>query len=331
MPFPSRSSGPSTSDRLPGSDRSARSGRPVRSGRSARVRNRAAYLFLTPATVLFLAFLVAPICYAVVLSTRASTVTGGGIGVRVERFVGLRNYRDALSDPELWQSMVRLLWYGLIVVPVMLGCALLFALLLDARRVRAKRFSRIAIFLPYAVPGVVATLLWGFLYLPDISPLHDLFGLVGLAAPDPLGPELVIGAVANIAIWGGTGFNMIVLYTSLRAVPSELYDAARIDGCGEIGLATRIKIPLLVPALVMTGIFSLIATLQVYSEPATLRPLTNTISSTWVPLMKVYRDAFVNGDPYLAAATSVVLALGTLVVSLGLLRVLQDRAFGEER
>jgi multiple sugar transport system permease protein len=124
---------------------------------------------------------------------------------------------------------------------------------------------------------------------------------------------------------------MIVLYTSLRALPTELYDSARIDGCSERQIATRIKIPLLTPALVMTAIFSLIATLQVFSEPQTLTPLTNVISSTWMPLMKVYRDAFINNDIYSAAATSVVLALATLVISLGILTVLQKRAFGEDR
>ncbi len=95
---------------------------------------------------------------------------GGLIGRKVESFVGLENYRDALSDPELLASLGRLAIYGGIVVPTMLGLALLFALLLDSPVVRFARFSRIAIFLPYAVPGVIASLLWGFLYLPDAEP-----------------------------------------------------------------------------------------------------------------------------------------------------------------
>ncbi len=99
--------------------------------------------------------------------------------------------------------------------------------------------------------------------------------------------------MANIAIWGGVGFNMLVMFTALRAVPPELYDAARVDGCSEVQLALRIKIPMIAPALVMTGVFSLIATLQVFSEPMTLEPLSNVLQSTWVPLMKIYSDAFV--------------------------------------
>jgi multiple sugar transport system permease protein len=291
----------------------------------------AAALFLLPAAVLFVLFLVVPIGYAIYLSLHAQRVHGGLIGRRREVFVGLDNYRSALADPELWHSLLRLAYYGLLVVPVMLGLALAFALLLDVPTVRLRRFSRIAIFLPYAVPGVIATLLWGFLYLPGVSPIRYAAEHLSLPAPNFFGVHSVFASVANVAVWGGVGFNMIVLYTSLRAIPPELYDAARVDGCGERALAFRIKIPLLTPALVMTTIFSLIATLQVFSEPMTLRPLTNLIPSTWMPLMKVYRDAFVNGDLYSAAATSVLLALATLAVSLGLLRLLQARAFGEDR
>ena len=123
---------------------------------------------------------------------------------------------------------------------------------------------------------------------------------------------------------------MVVIYTSLRALPAELYDAARVDGCNEWMLALRIKVPLLVPSLVLTGVFSLIATLQVFSEPMTLRPLSNALDSAWVPLMKVYRDAFVRNDIYSAAATSVVIAVVTFALSYGFLKLVGSRAFTQE-
>jgi multiple sugar transport system permease protein len=288
-------------------------------------------LFLLPAAVLFVLFLVVPIGYAIVLSLHGERITGGLLGRRHEVYVGLANYRSALTDPELYHSLLRLVVYGLLVVPIMLGLALAFALMLDVPAARLRRVSRLAIFLPYAVPTVIATLLWGFLYLPGISPFRYAAEHLGLPAPNFFGAHSIFGSVANVAIWGGVGFNMIVLYTSLRAIPPEIYDAARVDGCGERQIAFLIKIPLVTPAIVMTTVFSLIATLQVFNEPMTLRPLTNLIPSTWVPLMKVYRDAFINGDIYSAAATSVVLALATLVLSLGFLRLLQARAFGEDR
>ena len=88
--------------------------------------------------------------------------------------------------------------------------------------------------------------------------------------------------------------------------------------------------PIVAPALVMTALFSMVATLQVFAEPTTLRPLSNTLSTSWTPLMKVYRDAFTRDDIYSASASSIVIALATLVISFVFLRVVQRRAFGQE-
>ncbi|QYC42911.1 sn-glycerol-3-phosphate transport system permease protein UgpA [Nonomuraea coxensis DSM 45129] len=283
------------------------------------------YLFLTPAVVLFTLFLAVPIGYTFHLAMRRTKVSGLGLGkgARREVFVGFDNFSAALADAELWQGWLRVLGYGALVLVVMLGLALLFALLLDSARVRLARFSRIAIFLPYAVPGVAATLLWGFLYLPSLSPIRSVLDA------DLLGATTVTYSMANVAVWGGTGFNMLVLYTTLRAIPRDLYEAARLDGASELQIAVRVKIPILTPAIILTTVFSIIATVQVFTEPTTLRPLTNTISSTWSPLMKVYRDAFITGDLYSAAATSIVIAAVSLVLSFGFLRVVRNHAFGE--
>jgi multiple sugar transport system permease protein len=291
----------------------------------ARTASAVPYLFLAPAMALFTLFMAVPIVYTAYLSLRRTKVSGLGLGKgsRREVFAGLDNYTATLADGELWAGWLRVLGYGLLVLVVMLGLALLFALLLDSAHVRLARFSRVAVFLPYAVPGVAATLLWGFLYLPSLSPIRQVLDV------DLLGSGTVVLSMANIAVWGGVGFNMLVLYTALRAVPRTYYEAARIDGASEIQIALRIKIPILLPAIILTTVFSIIATIQVFTEPTTLRPLTNTISSTWSPLMKVYRDAFVTGDLYSAAATSIVIAAISLVLSFGFLRVVRDRAFGE--
>jgi multiple sugar transport system permease protein len=297
------------------------------------VPHRVPYAFLTPVIVLFLLTMLLPIGYTVYLSLRRVRVRGLGLGggPRREVFAGLANYRAALRDPELWRGAVRVLAYGAILVPVMLGLALLFALLLDAPRVRFGRFSRLAIFLPYSVPAVIGSLLWGFLYLPTTSPAREPLARLGLPVPDVLGSTSIYLAVANIALWGGVGFNMIVILTALRAVPAEIYESARLDGCTETQLALRVKVPMVTPALIMTTIFSSIATLQVFTEPTTLRPLTNSLSSTWTPLMNIYQDAFTRGDIYGAAASSVLLAALTVLFSFGLLRLVGPRAFGQEQ
>ncbi|MET7982788.1 MULTISPECIES: sugar ABC transporter permease [unclassified Streptomyces] len=292
----------------------------------------APYGFLLPATILFVLFFALPIGYAIWLSLHKVQVKGLGLGAgaRSEVWAGLRNYTDALTDSELVDGALRVAGYGAIVVPVMLGLALLFALMLDTEKVRLAPFTRLAIFLPYAIPGVVAALLWGFLYLPDVSPFYFVLQKFGLPQPNLLDGGPLYLALSNIAVWGGTGFNMIVIYTSLRAIPSEVLEAAKLDGATPLQTALRIKIPMVAPSLVLTFFFSIIATLQVFSEPTTLKPLTNSVSTTWSPLMKVYRDAFNTGDIYAAAAEAVIIAVVTLVLSFGFLRAANSRTKQEE-
>ncbi|WP_210588705.1 carbohydrate ABC transporter permease [Streptomyces sp. GESEQ-35] len=287
----------------------------------------APYAFLLPALILFVLFFALPIGYALWLSFRKVKVSGLGLGAgaRSEVWAGVENYTDALTDSELLDGALRVLGYGCIVVPVMLGLALLFALMMDTDKVRLAPFTRLAIFLPYAIPGVVAALLWGFLYLPDVSPFYFVLDKLGMPQPDLLDGGPLYLALSNIAVWGGTGFNMIVIYTSLQAIPAEVHEAAKLDGATPLQTALRIKIPMVAPSLVLTFFFSIIATLQVFSEPTTLKPLTNSVSTTWSPLMKVYQDAFGKGDIYAAAAQAVIIALVTLVLSFGFLRAANRR------
>jgi len=301
----------------------------VKQTRRATAPRLAPYAFVAPAVVFFAALLLVPIGYTLYLSFEKSQVSGLGLGAGARRqvFAGLSNYSAALADPAFAASLLRVLVYSLILVPVMLGLALLFALLLDARRVGFQRFARLSIFLPYAVPTVIASLLWGFLYLPTVSPFPAILARLGLAMPNLFASRTALFSVANIGVWGGTGFNMIVMYTALRAVPAELYEAARIDGASQIQIALRIKIPMIAPALVLTGVFSIIATLQVFNEPQTLAPLTNTISPDWMPLMKVYDLAFNDNNSYEAAALSLVIAAAMFVLSFGLLRASNKRVF----
>ncbi len=294
--------------------------------------NPTPYAMLAPAAILFLVFMAAPIVYTLILSLQKTEVQGLGLGsgARKTVFAGFSNYAAAFSDPDFLASAGRVGLYGLILVPAMLVLALVFALLLDSKRTRLAGFSRVVIFLPYAVPAVISSLLWGFLYLPSVSPFVDLANALNLPSPDVLSQGTVIFAIANIALWGGVGFNMVVMYTALKAIPTDLYEAARLDGASEIRVALAIKIPIILPSLIMTAIFSLIATLQVFAEPTTLKPLTNSISSTYTPLMKVYRDAFIRNDVNSASATSIIIAVTIFALSFVFLRVVQRRAFQEE-
>jgi multiple sugar transport system permease protein len=291
--------------------------RPVSDGLApaARVRRRRRrsllpLFLLAPAVVLLLLFTVAPGLYAVYLSFLKAKVGGGLLGDEnpTAVFAGLQNYRDTVADAEFWHGILRMLTVAVIGVPATIFFSTLFALCLDAKRARLVGFARLAIFLPYAVPGVVASLLWGFIYLPATSP-------IGGASFNYFGTREVFFSVANVAVWGVLGFNMVVIYTSLRGLPRDLFEAAELDGAGELQIALRIKLPLLAPTLTLVTVFSLIGALQLFNEPTTLKPIANAISSTWVPLLRVYTDAFVNNDIYQGAATSFLLIVMTVTAT----------------
>jgi multiple sugar transport system permease protein len=283
-------------------------------------------VLLLPAVALFLVFTVAPGGYAIYLSFMKQKAGGGLFGTvdPTTVFAGLENYRAAFGDAEFWHSIGRMLLVAVIGVPATIFFATLFALCLDAKRTRLAGFSRLAIFLPYAVPGVVATLLWGFMYLPATSP-------IGGATVDYFGSHTVFFSVANVAVWGVLGFNMVVIYTSLRGLPRELFQAAELDGASELQIALRIKLPLLAPTLTLVTVFSLIGALQLFNEPTTLKPVTNAISSTWVPLMRVYTDAFVDNDIYRGAAASFLLIVLTVAATVAANMVLRLIARRSER
>jgi multiple sugar transport system permease protein len=270
----------------------------------------------------------------VYLSTQKSEVQGLGLGRNGRRqvFAGFGDYTSVLHDSEFWHSVLRALVYGCILIPLMLGLAAVFALILDAQRVRFQRLGRIAIFLPYAVPTIIGSMLWGMMYLPSVSPfnsiLHSWFGGGGI---DFFGSHVVYLSIANIGVWGGTGFNMMVLYTALRSLPQEVYEAARLDGSGELQIALRIKLPMIRPSVIMTAIFSTIATLQVFNEPNTLHQISyGVVSATWTPLMKVYHDTYTGNDIYAGSAESIIIAVLMFAVSLVVLRLTNRQTFGGE-
>lgn len=301
-------------------------GRPASSNSFILRHTLTAYLFILPFGVLFILFFLVPILYAIYQSLFRSERSGLGLGAATVSFNSLGNYVDVFHDPNFFSGVGRVLLYGIVQVPVMLGLALLLALLLDSTVVRFKPFFRLAFFVPYAIPGIIAALLWGYLYDPSLSPIVKGISSLGLGTPDFLGPQSVLWAIANIATWAWAGYNMLIIFAALQAIPGEIYESARIDGCSGWRIAWYIKIPLVAPALVLTGIFSIIGTLQLFNEPQVLSAISNNISSSFTPNFYAYYTAFGNNNYYYAAAMAVVLALVTFVFSFGFLRITQRQA-----
>lgn len=278
-------------------------------------------IFVAPFGVLYALFYVIPIGFAVYQSL-LTVERQGTFGAAVQVFGGLSQYVRVFQASAFWESIARVLLFGIVQVPVMLGLALLFALLLDSPLLRGKKFFRLAFFAPYAVPGVIAAIMWGFLYTPSLSP----FGAVTKSI-DPLSGDVVLWSIANIVTWVYVGYNMLIIYSSLLAIPQEIYEAAKLDGANNAQIALRVKVPLVMPAIILTAVFSIIGTLQLLAEPQTLRSFSSAINSTYTPNLAVYTTAS-TPNYNLAAAFSVILALATFVLSFVFLKLTQRRAFG---
>jgi multiple sugar transport system permease protein len=195
----------------------------------------------------------------------------------------------------------------------MLGLALVFALLLDSGAAWFTTVFRLGFFVPYAVPAVVAALIWGYLYGPTFGPFSQMADYLGLPAPAFLSEGWMLPSIANIMTWQFTGYNMIILYAALQAVPQEVRDAGAVDGAKDWQIALYIRIPLIFPALLLTGVFSIIGTFQLFNEPQILQALApGVIGNNYTPNLYAYSLAFTNQDYNYSAAVS--FALGAVVV-----------------
>jgi multiple sugar transport system permease protein len=183
------------------------------------------------------------------------------------------------------------------------------ALLLDAASQRMADRFRLPLLVPYMIPGIVATLIWIYLYSPAVGPLTPFFRLFGIDADFYSGSVIWI-SIGNLIAWSSIGFNMLIVYSALRAVPPEIYDSARIDGASEWRVAWSIKVPLVRRSLVLTTVLSIIGNLQIFSDPVLFRSMTpQTVTRDFTPIMAIYDWAFNQGEFNYAAALSVILAL----------------------
>jgi multiple sugar transport system permease protein len=281
---------------------------------------RAPWLLLAPFLILFILTFVLPIFVAVLSSFTKVSRSGlfGETGVKSE-FAWFSNYAQALADGSFVASIGRMLLFGIVQVPIMIALCTLLALMLESASAKWPGFFRAAYFLPYGVPGVIATILWSFLYVPGLSPLFDIAGLVGLT-PDFLGANSVLWSIANIVTWSYTGYNMLIIVAQLKAIPVELYEAAKVDGASTLRVALSIQLPLIKPALVLTTVFSIIGTLQLFAEAQVLKTVAPAIDSQYTPNLSAYTTAFAYNDYNVASAQAVLIAVAAFTLSFAFLK-----------
>lgn len=281
-----------------------------RRSRAQAGQTRAAWALVIPFLIVFAAFLVVPLGYSAYLSLFTSKLVGGDV------FSGFANYTQALHDPSFWAGLRRVALFLVIQMPIMLGVSIFIALALDSGRVRGGKLVRLLVFLPYAVPGVVATLMWGYLYGTNFGLITQIFQHLGLTPPNLLSSGSILGATMNIVCWEFIGYNMIVLYAALRSVPAEIYEAAEVDGAGQWRIAWSIKLPALRPAIMLTVIFSIIGSFQLFNEPNLLFNISpNTVGTDFTPNLYAYNLAFRDQETNYAAAIAFLLGIVIVVVS----------------
>jgi multiple sugar transport system permease protein len=308
--------------RSPSGSLLVQSAEPRRRGRSAWIhrRDRRGVVFVVPFILAFLLFSIAPLGYAIYTSLYTSKLIGG------TSYSGLANYSSTFGTGEFWSGLLRVIIFGAIQIPVMLVIAFFFATMFDLGVAKAGGFFRVIFFIPFAVPAVVASVMWSFLLEPQFGPFTHLANVLGFANTNFLGPNLIFPVLIVIVIWEWTGYNMVILYTALKSVPRELIEAAVLDRTPMWKIVLKVKLPMVRPAIVLLAFLNVIGALQLFTEPIILAYYApESISNYYTPVLYLYNTA-IGGQQYnLAAAGAVLFGIIIVVLSVGSLIIRRRR------
>ncbi|NUQ97941.1 MAG: sugar ABC transporter permease [Streptomyces sp.] len=287
-----------------------------------RQRTWAPYVFISPFYLLYGLFMVVPILIGLYLSC----TEWAGLGK--PRWVGLRNYRDLLSDHSFWTAVSNTALYVVFTMCVVIPASLLIAQALNARGLRGRDLFRLAYFMPVVISPIVITLIFGLLFDTQYGLLnalgHALFGFGGI---DWLGsPGWARVTVVILVLWRWTGYLSIFFLAGLQNVPRELYEAAAIDGAGAFNRFRNVTLPCLRPVTAFVAVTVLVSTAQIFEEPFLLTqggPGESTLSVA----MFIFRAGFQRQQLGYAAAAGVLLFVAVFVLgrlAMGLLGVGRD-------
>lgn len=265
-------------------------------------------LFGLPMVLTFAYFSWWPIVQSVRLSFEQTNLVGPA------QWVGLDNFRNVLDDPLLWTAVGNTALFAALALVIGFPVPLFLAVLIAELR-RGGTLFRILAYLPVAIPPVVSVLLWKWFYDPDAGLFNQLLAHVGLGPyPWLQSTDTAMLSIVLEATWAGFGSTVIIYLAALGSVPSELYEAAEIDGAGIWRRVWHITLPSLRGVILIMLLLQIIGTLQVFTEPFVMTD-GGPEDSTLTVLMLIYNYAFQNGDYGSATALSVLLALVLGVLS----------------
>jgi len=288
-------------------------GRPEMRRRGLRANGRralTAWLFLSPALITLLVFMVYPMVQAAYLSLTDYNL------IRGAEWVGLANYVELFQDPSFWNAFTNTLVYALVVTPVTVILALLFAMILN-RRFFGRAFSRTAIFLPFIVSLGIIAIAWAFLLDPNIGLLSYWLSLVGIVPEQGwlTDPRYAMAAVMGVGVWKNVGFYMVIYLAGLQSIPVDIYEAARLDGAGPWQRFRNVTLPLLSNQTLLVSILALIATLQAFDQIYVMTR-GGPFFRTETLVMLIYREGFQELRFGYASAISFVLLIFVFILSM---------------
>lgn len=269
-----------------------------------------AYLFLAPFLALFILVLAYPVVSGAYLSLF------GQRGAKMW-WVGLSNYVSVITDPKFWGGFGIPLFLLLIQVPFMLCLAVFIGLMYE--QVRGSRVYRLIFYLPYAMPGIIAGIMWSYIFSKSMSPFIPLLGLLGVKNAVFLTTSSVPWILLVIILWEWTGYTSLIMYSTLVSIPREYAEQAQLDGATFTQIAVHIKIPLLRNTVLLLFIFNSIGALQVFNEPYIVGQLL-TLPPNYTPAIYIYNEAFNYGAFTYAIAMSIILAAIIFAISFFFLR-----------
>ncbi len=292
----------------------AEPGKPSRSRLTAVLgRQPVGILFATPYAVFLAVIFAYPLGLAVWISFHDYFFAAPG--AQVDRpFVGLDNYRTALSDPDVRQSFVHVAEFLIINVPLTVALSLLLASALN-RALRARTFLRVSYYVPYVTASVALVGVWLFLFSRD--------GLVnqvlGPLAPDPswlVNSSLAMPVIALFVTWKQLGFFILLYLAALQNVPKELYESAEVDGASRWRSFLNVTVPGVRPATTLVVILATIIGANLFTEPYLLTSGGGPDGASTTPVFVMYQRGIEQGNPDVAAAIGVILVIGVLLISL---------------
>ena len=272
-------------------------------------------LFLAPWLLGFVLFFAGPMLASLGASFTDLVLVRPG----ATRFIGLANWARLFGDPLVIKSLLVTGNFLLIALPIAIGLPLLMAVLLNSTHLVAKPLFRALFFVPVLIPGVAAAIIWQGVLNVHSGWVDLVLGALGLPAPDWLNePQYVIPAISLINTWT-VGNAMVIMLAGLQNVPTELYDAAKVDGANAFYRFFKITIPMISPVIFYNLVLATIAAFQYFLTAYVLYQNTaGPNNAALFYMMNLYKEAFVYYNMGYASALAWALFIVGLAITLGL-------------